>query len=244
MIIPSLDILDNNIVRLYKGNYKQVKFYDYDLFNLAEKYKLGGAKILHIVDLSGSRNPKNRQIKLVEKIIKKIDLPIQIGGGIRSIKEIEDLLALGVSRIVIGSSAVTNIYETKKWFTKYSNNLVLAVDVVYRQNTFSEIKINGWVKSTGKDMIKLIYEYKKIGLKHLLCTDINKDGTLDGPNFNLYKNITRKFYDLRIQASGGISSIKDIENIKCTNVSSVIVGRALLEKRFNISEAIACWQKE
>ncbi|WP_343154853.1 1-(5-phosphoribosyl)-5-[(5-phosphoribosylamino)methylideneamino]imidazole-4-carboxamide isomerase [Buchnera aphidicola (Pseudoregma panicola)] len=243
MIIPSLDILNNNIVRLYKGNYKKVKFYNDNLFSLAKKYKLEGAKILHLVDLDGSKDPKKRQIKFIENFIKNIDLPIQVGGGIRNIIDIENLLSCGVKRIVIGSSAVINFSETKKWFRKYSNKLVLAVDVFYKNEYKNEIKINGWTKNSKKNIMDIISEYLENDLKHLLCTDINKDGTLKGPNFYLYKKITSTFKNLLVQASGGISCLNDIKKIKLQNVSDVIVGRALLENRFSLSEAISCWQK-
>ncbi|WP_343184110.1 1-(5-phosphoribosyl)-5-[(5-phosphoribosylamino)methylideneamino]imidazole-4-carboxamide isomerase [Buchnera aphidicola (Ceratovacuna keduensis)] len=244
MIIPSLDILNNNIVRLYKGNYKKVKFYDNDLFFFAEKYRSEGANFIHLVDLDGSKNPKKRQIKFIEKFIKNVKLSIQVGGGIRSITDIENLLLCGAKRVVIGSSAITDFLEVKKWFRKYSDKLVLAIDVIYKNKNKSEIKINGWTKKSKKNILEIISLYIKNGLKHLLCTDINKDGTLKGPNFNLYKNITENFKNLSVQASGGISCLDDIKKIKLQNISDVIVGKALLENRFSLSEAISCWQKE
>ncbi|WP_343190016.1 1-(5-phosphoribosyl)-5-[(5-phosphoribosylamino)methylideneamino]imidazole-4-carboxamide isomerase [Buchnera aphidicola] len=243
MIIPALDILNNSVVRLYKGNYKKIKFYEDDLFFLIEKYRLEGAKILHLVDLDGSKNPKNRQNNFIEKILKNVNLSIQVGGGIRNIKDIENLLLYGAKRIVIGSSAIENVSETKKWFKKYGDKLVLAIDVVCEKKNLNIIKINGWTKSSNKNMIDIISEYEKCGLKHLLCTDINRDGTLNGPNFSLYKSITKKFKNLFVQASGGVKSLKDIKKIKHTNVSDIIIGRAFLENRFKVSEAISCWQK-
>ncbi|WP_343188286.1 1-(5-phosphoribosyl)-5-[(5-phosphoribosylamino)methylideneamino]imidazole-4-carboxamide isomerase [Buchnera aphidicola (Ceratoglyphina bambusae)] len=243
MIIPSLDILDNNIVRLYQGNYKKIKFYDNNLFFLIEQYRLNGAKLLHLVDLNGSRDPKKRQIKFIDKVVKNINIPVQIGGGIRNIEDIESLLLSGVKRVVIGSIAINNREEVKKWFIKYSEKLVLAVDVFINDKNIKEVKINGWREKTNVDMIDLISEYVEHGMKYLLCTDIKKDGTFNGPNISLYKEIVKKFNNLLIQASGGVSCLKDIEEIKSTGVNDVIVGRALLENRFNLSEAISCWQK-
>ncbi|BGI51319.1 MAG: 1-(5-phosphoribosyl)-5-[(5-phosphoribosylamino) methylideneamino]imidazole-4-carboxamide isomerase [Buchnera aphidicola (Ceratovacuna japonica)] len=243
MIIPSLDILNGNIVRLYKGNYKKIKFYNYNLFNLSESYRLEGANIIHLVDLNGSKDPKKRQIKFIENFIKNTKLSVQIGGGIRNIEDIKNLLLCGVKRIVIGSHAIINIAETKKWFRKYGSKLVLAVDVIYKNEYENEVKINGWTKKSKKNMMEIINEYTENGLKHLLCTDINKDGTLKGPNFSLYKKIISKFKYLSVQASGGISCLKDIKKIRSCNVSNVIVGRALLENKFSLQEAILCWRK-
>ncbi|QCI22565.1 1-(5-phosphoribosyl)-5-[(5-phosphoribosylamino)methylideneamino]imidazole-4-carboxamide isomerase [Buchnera aphidicola] len=244
MIIPAFDLIDGRAVRLYQGDYLNKKNYDINLPFYLKEYKSKGIKIIHLVDLNGAKNSENRQVELFEKILSNSTVSIQIGGGIRTTKDINTLLDLGVKRVVIGSSVINNKNKVKKWLKMYgSESIVLALDVKINNNK-KEIYIDGWQKRTNFILEEIIEYFLPSGLKHVLCTDISKDGTLLGPNFNLYKEITNSFRNINFQASGGIATLQDIVSLKKTGIKSVIIGRSLLEKKFTIEEAFKCWQNE
>ncbi|MXP67334.1 1-(5-phosphoribosyl)-5-[(5-phosphoribosylamino)methylideneamino]imidazole-4-carboxamide isomerase [Pantoea sp. Aalb] len=246
MIIPALDLIDSKVVRLYQGNYNQQRKYNKGPLDYLHSYKLQGAEILHLVDLNGARNPIKRQISFLKKLMYNIDLPVQIGGGIRNFDAITTMLDIkNISRVVIGSAAIKHPQEVKIWFKNFgSDSIVLALDVRVDSNNRKEVAINGWQKASSITLEEVIGWYQSVGLKHILCTDIVRDGTLQGANVALYKEISEKFPDIMFQASGGISSLADIAALRYSGVQSVIVGRALLENQFTLSEAIECWQKE
>jgi phosphoribosylformimino-5-aminoimidazole carboxamide ribotide isomerase len=204
-------------------------------------YDKKNVSIIHIVDLDAANDPNNRQTKKIKTLLKDLNTPVQIGGGVRSKKNIEELLSVGAKRIVIGSSAITHPEKFKDWIKEYgSETIVLALDIIINHERKKIIKINGWKNQTTFVLEEVIKKFKKIGLKHVLCTDISKDGTLNGPNFTLYKEITKKFKTIHFQSSGGISKISDIIKLKKTNIKGIIIGRSLLEKKFTLSEAIKC----
>jgi len=245
MIIPSIDLINGKIVRLYQGNYKKQITYNKNLYSQLEHYCIQGATTIHIVDLDGAKNPKNRQIKLFNEMLSQYDFFLQIGGGIREEKDIENLLTVGAARVVIGSYAIKNKKEVKKWFNNYGNNrIVLALDIRIHSNNYKEVLMNAWQDSAKLSLENLIEEFSEVGLKHVLCTDVSKDGTLSGPNFNLYKEITAVFKNIHFQSSGGISELNDITKLKLCGVKDIIIGRSLLENKFTVSEAIQCWQNE
>lgn len=244
MIIPAFDLINGTTVRLYQGNYSNQKKYDINLYKRLKDYEIKGVKNIHLVDLDGAKNIKKRQIRIFKDIISYTDIPIQIGGGIRNEEDINMFLDLGVKKIVIGSSAIKNRVEVKKWIKIYgSNTIILALDVIIKNNK-KEIAINGWQEQTNTTLEEIIEYFSPMGLKHVLCTDISKDGTLSGPNNVLYKEIVKKFKHIEFQASGGVATLKDIVSLKETGVSSVIIGRSLLENKFTIQEALKCWQNE
>ncbi|CAL4319256.1 1-(5-phosphoribosyl)-5-[(5-phosphoribosylamino)methylideneamino] imidazole-4-carboxamide isomerase [Buchnera aphidicola (Protaphis terricola)] len=242
MIIPAFDFFEGKIVRLYKGNYLNIKYYNINLNELLLNYERQGVKFLHIVDLSGTKDVKKRQLELFKNIISYTNISIQIGGGIRTEEDINILLELGFKRIVIGSSVITNQNTVKKWLKKYGpNKIVLALDINIK-NSIKKISINGWLKETNFTLEEIIDLFSSENLKYVLCTDISKDGTLLGPNFLLYKEIVKKFRHIKFQASGGISNLSDVLSLKKIGVNNIIIGRSLLEKKFTIGEALECWQ--
>ncbi|AYN24404.1 1-(5-phosphoribosyl)-5-[(5-phosphoribosylamino)methylideneamino]imidazole-4-carboxamide isomerase [Buchnera aphidicola] len=244
MIIPAFDFINGKIVRLYQGNYSNQREYDINLYKRFKDYEIQGVKKIHLVDLDGAKNFKERQVKVFKDLISYTNISIQIGGGIRSEENINMFLNLGVKQVVIGSSVIKNKAEVKKWLRIYgSNTIVLALDVMIRNNN-KEIAINGWQKKTNTTLEEIIEYFSPIGLKHVLCTDISRDGTLSGPNIVLYTEIVKKFKHIQFQASGGIATLKDIISLKKSGVSSAIVGRSLLENKFTIQEALKCWQNE
>lgn len=247
MIIPALDIINNNAVRLYQGNYNFQTQYGNPI-SILKKYIQQGATMIHLVDLTGAQKPEHRQIPLIIKLIKitsSCGIKIQIGGGIRNTAEIETLLKLGANRIVIGSIAITEPKTVKKWFTYFdSDSLVLALDVRFRSEKDCKVSIHAWQQETNQQLKQIIENYNTTGLKHILCTDITKDGTLSGSNIYLYQSICNNWPNISFQASGGISKLSEISKLKHTGISNIIIGRAFLEKKFTVNEAISCWQNE
>lgn len=240
VIIPALDLIDGQVVRLHQGDYGKQTTYTYSPIEKFAEYVADGANYLHLVDLTGAKDPKKRQIGLIEQIIQSTDAQVQVGGGIRTEQEIKALFDIGASRVVIGSMAVKEKQTVKDWFKSYgADRFVLALDVNIIDNQ-NFIAISGWQENSGVLLESLIDEYLEVGLKHVLCTDISKDGTLLGSNVTLYKNLTQSYPKLAIQSSGGIGSLDDIRAIKKTGVFGIIVGRALLEGKFDVKGAIAC----
>ncbi|PJG85744.1 1-(5-phosphoribosyl)-5-[(5-phosphoribosylamino)methylideneamino]imidazole-4-carboxamide isomerase [Conservatibacter flavescens] len=243
IIIPALDLIDGQVVRLHQGDYGKQTNYSSNPTALFADYVAQEAEQLHLVDLTGAKDPAKRQTKLIGEIIQAIDCPIQVGGGIRTEQDVADLLAVGANRVVIGSTAVKERAMVKGWFEKYgAEKFVLALDVNIDASGQKIIAISGWQEASGVSLEALIEEYQAVGLQHVLCTDISRDGTLAGSNVDLYREICAKYPEIQFQSSGGIGSLADIEALKGTGVAGVIVGRALLEGKFSVTEAIECWQ--
>ncbi|MGC7560807.1 1-(5-phosphoribosyl)-5-[(5-phosphoribosylamino)methylideneamino]imidazole-4-carboxamide isomerase [Pasteurella sp. PK-2025] len=242
-IIPALDLIDGQVVRLYQGDYGQKTLYSDNPIAQFQEYVAQGAKQLHLVDLTGAKDPNKRQTQLIGEIIRAVNCPIQVGGGIRCEQDVADLLAVGANRVVIGSTAVKQPEMVKGWFNKYgAEKFVLALDVNINAQGEKHIAISGWQENSGVSLEALIADFSEVGLQHVLCTDISKDGTLQGSNVALYQDICAQFPTIQFQSSGGIGSLADIQALKGTGVAGVIVGRALLEGKFNVAEAIECWQ--
>ncbi|WP_343153816.1 1-(5-phosphoribosyl)-5-[(5-phosphoribosylamino)methylideneamino]imidazole-4-carboxamide isomerase [Buchnera aphidicola (Mindarus keteleerifoliae)] len=245
MIIPSIDIIKGKVVRLYQGKYSQIKKYSETVEHYIEQYLISNAEMIHLVDLDGAKNYEKRQTSFFKTLLLKKPNFFQIGGGVKNEKDIEILLSFGVKRVVIGSSALKNTDKVKKWLKNYGpERIALAIDIYIHKNSFKEVVISGWKERTGKSFENIISEFSSSGLKHVLCTDVSRDGTLSGPNFFLYKEISEKYQDIEFQASGGVSSLKDISILKKNKIKSIIIGKALLENKFTLLEAKKCYQKE
>lgn len=239
-IIPAIDLLDGQVVRLHQGDYNKKKVYYNNCLSLFDNYINQGANYLHLVDLSGAKNPKNRQINLISKVIQKSKAKIQVGGGIRTKEDIQSLLDIGANRVVIGSSAIDSPSKVKDWFSLFgSEKFVLSLDVNIDKNNNKNIAINAWQDKTNKTLENVIDDFSKSGLKYVLCTDIARDGTMLGSNVNLYKDICQKYPNISFQASGGINSLEDIVLLKNTHVEGIIIGKALLDGKFTIREALS-----
>ncbi|MBE2895950.1 1-(5-phosphoribosyl)-5-[(5-phosphoribosylamino)methylideneamino]imidazole-4-carboxamide isomerase [Pasteurellaceae bacterium HPA106] len=242
LIIPALDLIDGHVVRLHQGDYAKQTTYSDDPITQFADYVAQGAEQLHLVDLTGAKDPNARQTALIGEIIAQTGCPVQVGGGIRSERDVADLLQVGANRIVIGSTAIKQPNMVKSWFARYgAEKFVLALDI----NIINEqklIAIHGWQETSNLTLEDVIDDFSQVGLQHVLCTDISRDGTLAGSNVDLYRQVCAQFPKVRFQSSGGIGSLSDIEALKGTGVAGVIVGRALLEGKFNVAEAIACWQ--
>ncbi|MBO7173198.1 MAG: 1-(5-phosphoribosyl)-5-[(5-phosphoribosylamino)methylideneamino]imidazole-4-carboxamide isomerase [Burkholderiaceae bacterium] len=245
MIIPAIDLIDGRVVRLKQGDYSRCTQFEADPIARFRSYAEQGAQVLHLVDLTGAKDPKKRQLALIGEMVKSVSVPVQTGGGIRSEEDVKALLDLGVERVVIGSLAVRERELVADWFKRYgADHLVLALDVRIDAEGNKEVAVSGWQEGSGARLEDLVDFYRTVGLKHVLCTDISCDGMMTGTNVALYREVTAKYPDVQFQASGGIGGLSDIENLKGSGVAGVIVGRALLEEKFNVKEAIACWQSE
>lgn len=243
IIIPALDLIDGQVVRLYQGDYAQKTLYSDNPIAQFQDYVAQGAEQLHLVDLTGAKDPSKRQTKLIGDIIAAVKCPIQVGGGIRSEQDVADLLAVGANRVVIGSTAVKNPELVKGWFRKYgADKFVLALDVNINDQGEKQIAVSGWQENSGVSLEALINDFREVGLQYVLCTDISRDGTLAGSNVDLYREVCEAFPEVNFISSGGIGSLADVDALKGTGVGGVIIGRALLEGKFNVAEAIECWQ--
>lgn len=245
MIIPAIDLIEGKVVRLYQGDYAQTTEYKLDPIEVAKDYAAQGADILHIVDLTGAKDPTKRQIPLIKKMVATGLMQFQAGGGIRTKQDVIDLLNAGVNRVVIGSLAVSNQTMVANWFEEFgADKIVLALDVNIDKDNNKFVATDGWQQDSGHKIDDLIKHYNQVGLTHVLCTDISKDGTLKGANNHLYNELVAQYPNIVWQASGGIGKLADIQALKPTKVQGVILGRALLEGKFSLTEAIQCWQEE
>lgn len=243
MIIPAIDLIDGKVVRLYQGDYGQKTEYSADPQGRFDDYVTQGATQLHLVDLDGAKDSTKRQLTVIRKLLANTKAPVQIGGGVRTEQDVIDLLDAGANRVVIGSTAVKDPATVAGWVEKYgADKIVLALDVNIDAQGQRKIAVAGWQEDSGVTIEALLAHYLPVGLKHVLCTDISRDGTLQGSNVALYRDLVAQFPQINWQASGGIGGIADIEALKGSGVGGVILGRSLLEGKFTVKEAIACWQ--
>lgn len=229
-ILPAIDLLNGKCVRLTKGEYDSSKIYSNDPLEVALTYAEKGFRRVHIVDLDGAREQSPQNLNIVEKIVSLTNLEVQYGGGIKSETSINQLFDCGVRRAICGSIAVTNPTLFNQWLEKFgSDRILLGADVKNRK-----VAINGWIKTSEIEISDLIKQFPT--LTQVICTDISKDGTLTAPNFELYRELQEKFPAIHFTASGGISTIKDIERLDRMNLNSVIVGKAIYENRIKLEE--------
>ena len=242
MIIPALDLIEGQVVRALPGDYGKVTEYKVDPIKQFNAYFDAGSEWLHLVDLTGAKNTKERQLSLIGQLLSGTPANIQIGGGIRTEQDVIDLLNAGAKRVVVGSTAVREPQRVKSWIQKYGvEQIVLALDINVDAQGQRKVAISGWQEDSGVTIEDLLDSYLEVGLKHVLCTDISRDGTLSGSNVELYRDLCRQYPQIKFQSSGGIGSLDDIAALRGTGVAGVIVGRALLDGKFSVEESIACW---
>ena len=235
IIYPAIDLIDGAVVRLHKGDFDQLTTYSTNPVCVAKSYADAGARWLHLVDLNGAKNPENRQISLISTIIESTGLNVQVGGGIRSFDDVKTLIAAGASRVVIGSLAIHDTETTKRIFDAFGpEKICLAADVIWQNNSFY-IAVSGWQEASKVGLFAFIETYLERGLRHTLCTDIDRDGALSGCNRDLYQMVKQAFPNLSLQASGGVSELGDLVGLAA---DGVIIGKALYEGRFNVKDAL------
>lgn len=231
-IIPAIDIIDGKCVRLTEGDYSQKTIYNENPLEVAKSFENAGIKRLHLVDLDGAKAGKVINWKVLESIAKNTQLVIDFGGGIKKETDLKLVFESGAALATIGSLAVKEPALFESWLNHYgANQFLLGADV-----KGENIAIGGWLETTNETIIEFIHNYTLKGVTQLFCTDISKDGKLEGPSIELYKKIIQQFPDLYFIASGGVSSMKDIEELRLIGCSGVIVGKAIYEGRIKMNE--------
>ena len=239
-IYPAIDLHAGECVRLYQGRYDQVTVYEKDPLAVAHSFAAQGAKVLHVVDLDGAKQGKPVHAELIMAIAKETNLQLQTGGGLRTKEQIEMLLKGGVKRVILGSIALTQASVVKTWIQEFGGDaIVLALDIRMNEAQLPYVAVHGWQKESAMTLWQCLDDYQAAGLQHVLCTDIQCDGTLMGPNFSLYRECLKRYPHIQFQASGGISSLADLRQLSELAVDSVIVGKALYENKFSLREALA-----
>src|ERR1700753_238779 len=242
-IIPAIDILNKKVVRLREGDYQQVTEYDVTLEEMIERYQSYGTNMIHVIDLNGAKNDFSNQQYLFD-VIRKTDMQVQYGGGIRSIEKGKELISSGVQRVIVGTQAITNpmfLDELSKAICgrdKCSDQVVIAIDVLDEV-----IKYSGWMESSPIKLMDYVNRCLQLGFFRFLCTDINKDGKLGGAGIELYQKLLDRSPFIKLIASGGISSMHDIEQLSQYKIESCVVGKAIYEGHIRIDE-IKNWNLE
>lgn len=240
ILIPAIDLLDGRCARLVHGNFSNVTYYDREPEDIARRYLEDGARWLHVVDLEASRDGESADTSSLFKLIHSAEQNIQTGGGVRSGTDILERLQEGADRVVIGSLCAKEPERFLRWVQQHgADKMVAALDVRIDPDGVPRPRIFGWTEDAGTDLWTLLDQLVAGGLVHALVTDIGRDGAMKGPNVELYQEIVSRYPDLQIQASGGVSQLSDLQDLKATGVSAVIVGKALLEGVFRLPSALS-----
>jgi phosphoribosylformimino-5-aminoimidazole carboxamide ribotide isomerase len=235
-IIPAIDLHEGKCVRLYKGDFDKVTHYSDQPLDVARTYADMNVDDLHIVDLDGARSGSQQNARVVRRLCADTPLSVQLGGGIRSDDDVRHWLDNGVQRCVIGSVAVLEPERVCSWFDEFgADRIVLALDVTIDE-AGPVLATHGWTKSSGLNLWDLLDRYASVGARHLLCTDIGRDGAMSGPNFDLYAQVSSRYPDVRLQASGGVRNIADMEKLREIGVPAAITGKALLDGKISAAE--------
>jgi phosphoribosylformimino-5-aminoimidazole carboxamide ribotide isomerase len=231
-IIPAIDIIDGKCVRLTQGDYSQKKIYNEHPLEVAKQFEDAGLQRLHLVDLDGAKQKAVKNWKVLEAIASKTKLIIDFGGGITSENDVKIVFDSGARLATVGSIAVKNEFEFVKWLLIFgADQFLLGADVKDKM-----IAIHGWLETTDKSIFDFIKNYIDKGVQQIFCTDVSKDGKLEGPSTDLYKEIIKEFPGLHFIASGGVASMKDLETLKDAGCDGVIIGKAIYENRISLDE--------
>lgn len=231
-LIPAIDIINGKCVRLTQGDYDSVKVYNENPLEIAKQFEDAGLTRVHVVDLDGAKAGAVRNWKVLEAIASRTGLSIDFGGGIKTENDVTIVLDSGARWATIGSIAVKDEELFVEWIDKFgATSFILGADV-----KDEKIAISGWLETTDIWIYDFIRKYLRHGLKQIFCTDVKKDGLLQGPSVKLYKNIITEFPSLHLIASGGVSSIKDLEDLAAIGCNAAIVGKAIYENRISLEE--------
>ncbi len=230
-IIPAIDIIDGKCVRLSKGDYNTKKIYHENALDIAKEYEANGIQYLHLVDLDGAKAKTIKNLKILKMLASQTNLIIDFGGGIKTRENLESAFNAGANQVTIGSIAVENPKLCEEWITEFGvEKFILGADCLDRK-----VKTAGWLENSDLDVIEFIQSYKSKGIQDVICTDISKDGMLQGPSFELYKEIISQT-TVSLIASGGISSMQDLYDLKELGCSGAIIGKALYEGKISLKE--------
>lgn len=238
-VIPALDLRGGRVVRLQQGDYARQTDYVIDAVEQARRYRGAGVRRLHVVDLDGARNGRLDNLRLIEQLA-SLDLDVQAGGGVREDLDVQRLFDAGVQRVVVGSVAVRDPQRCIEWVARHgSERIVIALDTRLVDAVWT-LSAAGWTEAVALTLDELAPRFAVAGVRHLLCTDIARDGMLSGPNLELYAHLGVLAPTLEVQASGGVRDLADVRALRETPAASVILGRSLLEGHLDLAEALAC----
>ena len=232
LILPAIDLYDKKAVRLYKGDYNEMTVYSNNPIEIARKFQECGATFIHMVDLEGAKSGTTPNIDEVRKVVDYTDLKVEIGGGIRDEETVQKYIDLGVERVILGTAAVTDDEFLRKMVSKYKEAIAVGVDL-----KDGYVAIKGWTEKSALTADEFFAHLSDIGVKTVICTDISKDGAMQGTNRELYKELSEK-YPMDIVASGGVSSIDDIKALREMDLYGAILGKAYYIGAVDLKEAV------
>lgn len=236
-VIPAIDLQAGKCVRLFQGDFDQCTEYSDDPAAVARKFEGMGFDCLHIVDLDGARSGRQENRQIVAAMARESNLAIQLGGGVRDEKTISSWLDAGVARIIIGSAAVTHPESVRDWCRQFgAGNIVLALDVRLDDDKTPRLTTHGWTQIADITLWQCIDDFQTVGLRHVLCTDVSRDGTMSGPNVALYAEFVGRYPAIQLQAAGGVRHIGDLKGLRSIGADGAITGRALLEGQITAQE--------
>lgn len=237
ILIPSIDLRNGRCVRLFKGNFDAETRYDLEPHELLQRYRALGASWLHVVDLDGARDGQLANRSVIIRLASQKALNVQVGGGVRSTAVVDDLLRNGIDRVIVGSAAVESPAEVQGWFQRYGTEKIgLAFDIRHDAAGVPRVLTRGWTKESKLTLWEAIDSYLPHGLQHVLCTDVELDGALQGPAVALYAEAVKRYPQIAWQASGGVRSAADLVALAATGSAAAISGKALLEELIKPSE--------
>ena len=232
ILLPAIDLFDKKAVRLYKGDYNQMTVYSENPIELAYDFQACGAKYIHMVDLEGAKDGTTPNLSIVEQVATQTSLFVEIGGGIRNMETIDMYLSCGVSRAILGTAAITDPYFLEKAVATYGDKIVVGADV-----KDGKIAIRGWLETAECTLDQFLAKMEALSVANVICTDISKDGAMNGTNLALYKELSVK-YNLNITASGGVSSLDDIKALREIGMYGAILGKAYYTGAVSLHEAL------
>lgn len=230
-VIPAIDLLDGQVVRLHKGKYEEATIYDKNPLSTAQKFKEAGFDHIHIVDLNGAKEGKFVNLPHIQSIINTLDISVQTGGGIRTLEDVDFLLNAGLSKVICSSMAIKNEKDWVRSLEKFPEQMILGMDL-----KDGKIAYSGWLETADEDTFTFLARMIKLGLKEVLCTDISKDGTLSGPNVELYISLKKAFPEITLIASGGVSNQDDLIELDEAQIDAVVVGKAYYENHITLEQ--------
>jgi phosphoribosylformimino-5-aminoimidazole carboxamide ribotide isomerase len=238
-VIPAIDLRAGQVVRLRQGDYAQQTSYRVDPLVLAQRYAQAGASWLHVVDLDGARDGGLANLRVIAGIAQGL-MAVQAGGGVRSEADLERLFEAGVARVVVGSLAVREPERVLDWLARYgAERLCVALDAREVDGVW-RLPSDGWTRTGTATLDALLQRYAAAGARHVLCTDIDRDGMLEGPNVALYQQLAARQPGLGVIASGGVRDVADVRALRAAGAAGVVLGRSLLEGRLELADALAC----